>query len=280
MGRALISIPKAKLKYLYWNEYLSPFKIAKIYNCNQVTVRTRMREYGIPKRSGSEARMRYRKFDFSGDLIEKGYMLGFRLGDLNVYQTSKKSDLIVVRCNTTQVVQVKLIEEMFSRYGKVTISKGSISTNVQCFLNRSFDFLLPKNQKVPTWICKDVKTIAAFIAGYIDAEGNFILNQGRARFKIDSYDLGILRWIATTLNSRNISVKLRRIAKKGKFFTKIYKFNKDLWRININDAISLLNFISYIKPFIKHKARLQNLMVCEMNIKLRIYKGSVKYAAI
>lgn len=280
MGRAVVFIPKDKLEYLYWNEYLSPLRIGKIYRCDAVTVRTRMRGYGMSKRSGSEARMRYRKFDFSGDLIEKAHMIGFRLGDLNVYQTSKKSDLIVARCNTTQFVQIKLIQGMFSKYGQVTLSKGSISTSVQCFLNRSFDFLIPKNQKVPTWICKDLKTIAAFIAGYTDAEGNFILNQGRARFKIDSYDIKILTWITTRLKNQNMLVKLRCIARKGQFFTSEYKFNNDLWRININEAISLLHFISYIKPFVKHQTRLKNMIVCEKNIKQRIKRGSVKYATV
>lgn len=259
---------------------MSPPKIAKIYGCDAVTIRTRMREYSISKRSNSEARMRYRKFDFSGDLIEKAYMIGFRLGDLNVYQTSKKSDLIIARCNTTQIVQIKLIEKMFSKYGKVTISQGLFSTSVHCSLNRSFDFLIPKNQEVPIWVGKDLNTIAAFIAGYTDAEGNFILNQGRARFKIDSYDIKILTWIATKLKNQDMLVKLRCIGKKGQFFTANYKFNNDLWRVNINEAISLLRFIKYIKPFIKHKTRLQHMLVCERNIEQRIKKGSVKYATI
>lgn len=278
MGRVKIYIPKDALELLYWKDCLSPSKIGKIYNCDCVTVRTRMREYGIPKRSPSESRMRYKKFDFSGDPVEKAYMIGFRLGDLNVYQTSKKSSLIMVRCNTTQMVQVRLIEKMFSKYGKVTISKGPHYRNIHCCLNKSFDFLIPKKQEIPAWIEDDDKTAAAFIAGYTDAEGNFLLNQGRARFKIDSYDLKVLTWIVNKLTQKGVLVKFSCIAKEGQFYTLAYKYNGDLWRMSINEAISLLNFIRYIKPFTKHQTRLNQMIICEENILHRIKRGSVKYA--
>lgn len=241
-----------------------------------MTIGNRLREFNIPIRSNSAAKMRYPKFDFSGDIIEKAYMLGFRLGDLNVYQTSKNSELIVARCNTTQVVQIRLMEKLFSRYGKVTISRGQYSTNVNCFLNRSFIFLLPKYERVPAWIDGDKTTSAAFIAGYTDAEGNFILNQYRARFKIDSYDVGILNWIANWLNNKDINFKLRRIGKTGDLRSNGTRFKHDIWRLNVNEAISLMRFITMIKPFSKHDTRLLHMEVCETNIKQRIANKTIK----
>lgn len=232
-----------------------------------------MREYGILKRSSSASRMKYRKFDFSGNLAEKSYMLGFRLGDLNVYQTSKLSELIVVRCNTTQEVQITLIKNMFSRYGKVTISIGKKYTNINCFLNKSFEFLLPKSKKVPTWIDSDDQFIAAFIAGYTDAEGNFILNQKRARFKIDSYDEDILKWMTDRLMKWDILVKIRCIAKKGQLAADGSIYKHDLWRLNINQASSLMNFANRIRSFMRHEARMKHMAICELNIKQRIEKG-------
>ncbi len=280
MGMAKIIIPKKDLQELYWKQYLSPAKIAKIYSCDRVTVRTRMKELSIQKRSNSEARMRYRKFDFSGNIVEKAYMIGFRLGDLNIYQTSNKSSLIIARCNTTQDVQVKLIQELFSKYGQVTASYGKYGTNVNCFLNKSFNFLIPKHQEVPSWIGLDDKSSAAFIAGYTDAEGNFLLNQTRARFKIDSYDSGVLKWIERKLIKWDILVKIRCIASKGSLAADGSRFKYDLWRININRAASLLNFINRIKVFAKHEIRIQQMNTCVINIKERIKKGSVKYATI
>lgn len=278
MGRAKIQIPKDILERLYWKDYLSPLKIAKLYECDAVTVRTRMREYGLPKRSASEARMRYKKFNFSGDLVEKAYMIGFRIGDLNIYQTNSLSELIVARCNTTQDVQINLINSIFSQYGQVTISRGKYGVNVNCFLNKSFRFLIPKYREVPSWINLEDQLCAAFIAGYSDAEGNFIINQTRARLKIDSYDADILKWITNKLIKWGILTKLRCIAKIGSLAADGSRYKQDLWRVNINQAISLLNFINHIKPFAKHGNRIRQMNICEMNIKQRIKKGSIKYA--
>lgn len=276
MARAKIQIPKDILQRLYWEEYQSPSKIAKIYNCDSMTIRTRMRELGILFRSPSGARMRYRKFDFSGNLIEKAYLIGFRLGDLNVYRTGEDSELVVARCNTTQMVQVNLIDELFSKYGRITISKGKYSINVNCYLNKTFDFLLPKHKDVPIWIRDNNKASWAFIAGYTDAEGNFILNQTRARFKIDSYDVEILAWITMWLREQNVNVKFRRIYKKGDLRSDKLYYNNDLWRVNINEASSLLRFIEFIKPFMRHKTRLYDLQVCKKNIERRVKNGTVK----
>lgn len=270
-------ISKDILVEFYWNQFLSPGRIATILHCSSGTVRVRMRELGVPLRGGSEARFRYQKFDFSGNLIEKAYLVGFRLGDLNVNKRSMKSSLIIARCNTTQEVQIDLIKDLLSKYGKVTISPGTYSTNVNCYLNMTFNFLLPKSIKVPKWV-EDDAYAAAFIAGYVDAEGNFLLNQSRARFKLDSYDLGILNWMTKWLGKKDILVKFRRIAKKGDDRGNNTRFNNDLWRVNVNEAISLLKFIKYIKPFIKHKTRLKDIITCEQNIQERIKNKTVKYA--
>lgn len=276
MARVKIKIPRQVLKHLYWKEHQSPIKIAKLYSCTPVTVRTRMRELGIQKRTFSDARMQHRKFDFSGDKVEMAYLIGFRLGDLNVYRTSENSELIVARCNTTHIVQVELITKLFSQYGKVTISKGKISINIHCLLNKTFEFLLPKNTNIPFWIDDNINMSLAFIAGYTDAEGSFFLNQTRARFAISSYDYFILQWIAQWLQLKNIKVTLRCIAQKGTFRYDGRIFNKDLWRLNINEAFSLLQFIESIKPFIKHKIRFQDMLQCEQNIERRIINGSAK----
>ncbi len=243
-----------------------------------MTVLARMREFGISTRTRAAAGMTYAKFSFSNDFFEKGYLTGFRLGDLNVYMVSDKSETIVVRCNTTQEVQIELMRLLFSKYGQVTASTGLHSTNINCFLNNSFNFLLPKYMKVPSWVTKEKKVSLAFIAGYTDAEGSFKLNQGKARFKIDSYDYDILNWITDWLLKQKINVKFRRIAKRGEPRYDGKFFNKDLWRLTINEAQSLLQFTAWIKPFVKHKQRLYDMNLCRDNILKRIQAGTVKYA--
>lgn len=277
MGRKKIIVDKKTLEDLYWKKHSSPAKIAKRYYCSAMTIRTRIQELAIPKRSSSGARMRYKKFDFSGNLVEKAYLIGFRLGDLNTYKTSRKSELVVARCNTTQEAQINLIKGIFGKYGKVTISSGEYSTNVNCFLNKTFNFLLPKFKTIPSWIEKSKNTGLAFIAGYTDAEGNFILNQGRARFKIDAYDLSVLSWIVNYLNKLGIQVKFCCIAREGDLRSNGLKFNADLWRINVNEAFSLLTFITLLKPYIKHKKRLSDMLICEKNIKRRLKYGTIRH---
>ncbi len=277
MGRTKVLIPQKSLKYLYLKKYKSAAYISRLYNCTAMTVRARLKEFGIPLHSFAASRMHYKKYDFSGDLIEKAYLIGFRLGDLNVYQKSKISESIVARCNTTQIVQIRLIKKLFSKYGRVTISHGVYSTNVNCYLNMSFKFLLSNIKDVPVWIKQDKKVGMAFIAGYTDAEGNFLLNQAKARFKIDSYDKEIILWIASFLEKRGIRTKAWCIARSGALRRGGYKLNNDLWRININEAFSLLRFIQYIKIFTKHKTRLKHMIICEKNIMERIKRKSIKY---
>lgn len=275
-----IDISKETLERLYWQKDLSTTEIAKAFNCNKETIRKRLIRFNITRKSNSVARMRYKKFNFSEKLPEKAYLLGFRLGDLNVYQTSSTSSLVVVRCNTTHEVQISLMKKLFSKYGMVQVSKGKYSSNINCYLNDSFAFLLPKYLEVPYWVGQNFSVATAFIAGYIDAEGSFSLNQLKARFKIDSYDVGILAWMAYWLQRQGIQVKLHGIARKGMPRPNGMKYNKDLWRININEAFSLVTFIKLVKPFIKHSKRLKDILICEQNIVNRKARGSIRYGTI
>lgn len=280
MPNRKIAIPETKILQLYWNRHKSCIAIATKYHCSPTTIRNRIREFGIPKKSVSIARMKYRKSDFSNNLIEKAYIIGFRLGDLNVYQTNPRSELIVVRCNTTQKTQIALMKKLFSKYGHVQVSPGTYSTNINCYLNRTFGFLLDKTKRVPSWINQHKETALSFIAGYIDAEGNFILNQKRARFKIDSYDKEILEWITKWLRMHYIKAKFRRIAEKGQNRADGMQFKHNLWRINVNEATSLLHLIQYLKGFIQHQKRLRDVVVCEKNINSRLREGTVAYEPV
>lgn len=263
------------LEKLYIEKRLSPYKIAPLVGCNFGTVSNRIKEYGIPLRSKSQAQMKYEKRDFSGNATDAAYLLGFRRGDLNVYiPKAKHSEILVVRCHTTDLVQVRLMKEIFRDYSHVQISKSSYGYNINCYLNHSFSFLMPKD-RVETFIRKDNKCAAAFIAGYIDAEGNFILNQGRARFKLDSYDLKILRWIYNWFRRNGICSILRQIAKKGDPQGKGMIYNQDLWRININEARSLKKTIYLLLPYLKHERRLRQAKLMLRNIDKRLSYGTI-----
>lgn len=260
---------------MYWGEKLSARKIGKIFQCSETTIRNRLHDFRIAKKTASLARMRYDKKDFTGSQEFKAYLIAFRIGDMNVYQTSPQSDLIVARSNTTQFVQVDLIKNIFSPYGKVTVSQGVHSININCYLNKTFDFLLPKNEQAWQWIKQSDSCSWSFIAGYVDAEANFIINQGKARFKIDSYDYEILIWIHYYLNNNGVKAKLRCISEKDKPTHWAKDLNKDLWRLDINSAYSLDFFIQSLRPYCQHATRINQMKLCEANIVERISKGSI-----
>ena len=277
MGRKKIVIPQKILYTLYHVQGHSPARIGKRYNCNAVTVRTRIKEYGIPKKTPSLARMRYKKYDFTGSNKEKAYMIGFRLGDLNVYLPSHRSETIVVRCHSTHDAQIRLIQKLFSQYGRVSVSiaKNQKNRNVNCYLNQSFSFLLPKyNAHISSWIRKAPSRMIAFTAGYIDAEGTFGINQGKGRFKIDSYDQAILKDIYDFLLKKRFVVKFRRLVKKGesKYGT---TWNNDLWRLEINEALSLEKFVVMVEPYLQHMKRKDDAHMVATNIKKRKENGTI-----
>jgi len=145
-----INIPKKRLKFLYEKRGRSSTQLAKIYSCSFKTILNRFREYNIKTRDISEAHVKYPKKDFSGDLIEKAYLIGFRIGDLHVRRYEENGKIISVQCASTRPEQIVLIRNLFKRYGYVRApapNKNNI-IRIECALNSSFNFLLNKEDKI------------------------------------------------------------------------------------------------------------------------------------
>lgn len=273
MGRSKILIPKDELSRLYWEKKYSPRRIGKKYNCDAATVRARLKESGILLKSRSVARSRYAKRDFDGTDIERAYMLGFRLGDLNVYKPKyKNTEIIVVRCHSTIPAQIKVFASLFNKYGRVTrsITANGRNIHVNCYLNNTFSFLLPKyNQDTRTWLNGASEHWWAFIAGYVDAEGSFRLNQSRARFALTAYDVDILNDVYAFLVANGIDARYRLIARQGQYSAANGLWNKDLWRLNVNGAATLKGFIEQLMPYLRHNDRVRDAQAMLANIQTR-----------
>lgn len=272
--RKKIQISKNDLIKHYYKEKKSKYTIGKMFNCSFKTVLNRMREYNMEPLSRSVIQSKYDKKNFSENLLEKAYLIGFRLGDLNIYKTTENSEVIVARCHTTVIDQVDLMKNLFSKYGKVTFNYNtkSKSYHINCFLNESFSFLLPKKDRIEKWIIENNLYMASFAAGYIDAEGNIGVYDTRARFKIDSYDKYIIfqlyKWF---YKNKIICPEPQKIGIQNQIYnSKLgYKYNKDLWRVRVSKQESLIKLFRIIKPCIKHKKRMEDLNKCIMNLKLR-----------
>ncbi|MEJ0053476.1 MAG: LAGLIDADG family homing endonuclease [bacterium] len=275
MGRTKILIPKTDLEKLYLHRKWSPAKIAQKYGCTSITIRNRLIEADISLKSKSAAQTKYPRKDFSGSDIDKAYLLGFKYGDLNAYVPPGVSETVVVRCHTTHLAQERLFKELFCQYGTVTISRNSRSAHLNCYLNRSFTFLLGKYPPgMRRWLSSNETLLWAFAAGYIDAEGTFGLNQGKGRFKIDAYDQAILADIHKLFLRSGIRSKSRIIARKGdNDYGWIWKQN--VWRVSVNESSSLEVLIFLLKPFLTHQKRVSDANKVLSNIQQRRRNGTI-----
>ncbi|MEK6936136.1 MAG: methionine--tRNA ligase [Nanoarchaeota archaeon] len=260
--KKIIKINRKALEKLYINNKLSCSEIAKKLGCNRITIFQKLRKFMIKTRNLSEANIIYPKKKFNGNNKLKAYMIGFRLGDLNV--RTNIGETIFIKSNTTKKEQLDLIEQVYGGYGHFRVSQGKNDYCVWCNLDKSFSFLLPKEDKMEDWILNNNDCFFSFLAGYTDAEGNINVSQGRARFRIRTYDKNILFQLYNKLNSLGINTKFGIALKKG--IHSGIKHNKDCWGIFVNSKESLLELFRFLKPLLRHKKRFNDLVLAENNI--------------
>lgn len=271
-----IRIPKEKLEYLYHSRNLSLNKIAKILHRSESGLQRKMKNFQIKPRLLSNRACKYKKRDFNGLPSEKAYMIGFRLGDLNV---TKSKNIIVARCSTAKQAQISLIKNLFSKYGGVSINKAKRGTiEIYAFLNSSFKFLLPKQDEIPIWIIKNSKYFLAFFSGYADAEGCLHLHIVKGKriksfgvFEIASYDKNILKQLWQGFTQLNITCPPPRICQlKGTpCGNKKYFSNKDAWRLMISKKESLWKLIYLWEKYSKHKDKKKAIIKARKNLVFR-----------
>jgi len=263
-------VKKTLLAKLYWKEHLTPKQIGKKLNRHPETIRRLMRGYGLKRRSRSEVRTHYPRFNFSDDLLEeKAYLIGFRTGDLRVNSSAGKTS-ITVDCTSTKAEQLKLFRDLFNKYGHVWVSKPRSDGN-RVFLvrlNHTFRFLLPKRDNIPKWIRENKNYFLSFLAGYTDAEANIgISKENVAKFALASYDKNILKQVHKKLQEIGIECNPPRIhVKKGYKKSNGCVYRNDGWRLNLNKKSSLLLLLEFLKPRLKHQKRLKDLKKAEQNI--------------
>lgn len=273
--RKPVQVSKSELFNLYHKNKLTQKQIAEKLGYSRYGIQRWLKLYGIATRTFYESHKVYPKKDFTGDLVQKAYIIGFRLGDLNVF---KIRELIQVRCSTTKEAQIELIKNLFKKYGKVHIWKAKRGTyEIVALLNTSFDFLLPKEDRIENWIIQKDQHFLSYLAGYADAEGSYYLRKpnpkigkiGWGIFEIQTYDRYLLRSIYNKLKSYNVEAKFSLSRKGGYIDRRGIRTNKDCWRIVINKKQSLWNFIRLIEPYHKHKNKIQNLQSVKNNLLLR-----------
>ena len=279
MTRKEVVISEAELRRLYEEEGSSQREIAQVFSCSQGTVWKRMQLYGIATRSLAEAQIASKghahlRHDFSGDIYEKAYLIGFGRGDLYCLMPHENSQTIVVQCGSTRPEQVELFKNLFASYGHVWIGnpdkRGAVQMAV--YLNMTFAFLLDLEDAIPDWILGDDETFLAFLAGYVDAEGH-VGTGAKALCRIASYDKNILHQSHAVLLKLGVACPPPWIETPAGYVTADgYSYRQDYWCLNIAAKSSLLLFLDLIDPYLKHAGRRQDMEKARANIKARNLK--------
>ncbi len=264
-----IKISREKLELLY-NKPLSAKQIGHKFGFSKSGIEKKLRQFHINTRGNLHKLPRkYKKFSFNGSLEEKAYLIGFRLGDLNVYHTNQ---VVVVRGSTTKPAQAKLINKLFKSYGGIQTTLAKRGTIEQCvYLDRSFDFLLPKHDKIEKWIKNCPRCFLSFFAGYFDAEGCVTIHKNSSNsfggFEIQSYDKNIIQQSWSNLKKLGITCPKPTISKpKGYIGSNLVKSNGDTWRLSIFAKKAVWQLLAYFELLLRHGDKRKKLIQVKNNI--------------
>lgn len=268
-GTARVNITKNQLEQLYLKQKLSTWRIEKKLNIPRSTIHRKLKEFSVPTRDISDSHIIYQKKNFSGNLLEKAYLIGFRIGDLGVRKQGPNSKTIVVATGSTIKEQIALVNRLFESYGHIWIKEAKYhKINIYVILNQSFDFLLSK--EFPAWVETDKSLFFAFLAGFSDAEGTISIFDKRAYYSLGNYDGNLLKLIYCNLNRFGINCKKpTRDNRKGKLNSQGYPYRSNYWSLHVHKKQDLLRLLQELKHYIKHKNKLQSLNSAIVNIQNR-----------
>jgi len=91
----------------------------------------------------------------------------------------------------------------------------------------------------------------------------------------DLYDKDILVWIHLQLKKLRVISIYRKITNKGTKSVGRYLLKEDVWRLNINEASSLFEFIDIVKHSLQHEKRIYDMKLVQCNLELREKKGNI-----
>lgn len=247
--------------------------IGKLYDICPAAVHRKIHQSKILPRNQWESNIKYTRHDFSGNPEEKAYLIGFRIGDLNVRTRPDLSSGIGVKSGTTKLVQLQLMEQLFGQYGHIWISgpHGNGAYQFETKLNRSFEFLLPKHKEIPLWIMQSKDSFWNFVAGYTDAEGNIGVYSTRAKFRLRSYDRPILSQINAGFVKAGIHALIKLETKAGISRSGKTKLNHDCWGVTVNHAPSLVVLFDLLRSRLLHGKRVADLQLATSNLVERGY---------
>lgn len=264
-----VNFTKSQLKKWYEVDRLSTWEIQKRFGYSRGTINRKLKEFKIASRSISLSHIRFKRVDFDGDILEKAYLIGFRIGDLNVTKKGNQSETIIVKCASTKPGQLQLFKTLFSKYGHVLQGRPTKERkiNIQANLNLSFSFLLDKSSESYKWVFDQRKTFFAFLAGFSDAEGCFSISRNKAFFSLGNYDVDLLKKLRTYLIKFGIQTpKLYVSYRKGVLGSDGYISNGDYYSLVCHRKRYLLKLIGNLQPHLQHPDKIMAIKNVAANI--------------
>lgn len=227
-----IRLSKGNFEYLYYKRRLSLDKIAKIIHCSESGLERRFNNYSMVSRGNKNRACKYKKHDFSGNLIEKAYTTPY-------IRKAKRG--------TTEIVCLVNRSFDFLLPNKDEIPKWILNkvTHFFSFLAGYSDaegcFYLKKPSKY-----RKIKSSGLEIQ---TQQKNIIWSLWR---NMEKYGIN--------------SPKPRVSVRAGQLRSNGVRNNKDMWRINVNQKESLWKLIHFLRRYIKHENKIKMLAKITNNI--------------
>lgn len=257
--------PVKAITKLYVDELWPIRKLSREFKIGRGTINKILKEQNIKQRGPDvDTRLynlKYEKKKVNLNPTEKAYMFGLVSGDLTPVKRSKFTIRLIT--HSTHSTFVKLIEEVFGKYGrfKATITKNKTSMRIVADLDLStFDFLLTsKEDKIPKWINED--NFLHYLSGLIDADGSLILRKSGKYFqyiiRLCGEEAFLMKSIKEKLEGMKIHVSLYKNFDKGTerlWNNKIMRYNKDYYCLDIYRKEESIDLIQSLH--IKHPEKL------------------------
>lgn len=260
-------LPPDEIRTLYVDAGWSLTRIGERYGVSRDTVARHLRDLGVPIRERVASMQPAGRRPCPKSVTFRAYLLGLVWGDFAVDRHGETGRTLSIRSSSTRPEQVELTRAVFASFGPVTYGGGTLRAS----LDLTFEFLSQKYSRiVPDWIDASPASRAAFAAGYIDAEGSFGVYGGRGRFKLDSTDESVHSWLQRWCRDIGVAAKAARLAQQGDSRRDARPHRWDLWRITVNEQLSLLRLVSTLDPFSRHRARRANMEMVRRNVLERL----------
>jgi len=237
----------------------------------------------------------YPRNHFSGDEIERTYLLGYRAGDVNAFQDSAQT--VTARVSTTHQSMLEMFQTCFSPYGRCIVVPRRVfltgyDWQILVHLDNSFGFLIPRPLHPPP----RPTLLYAFTAGFSDSDGCWSAwdSDGNTAFSFDitSRNHALLVTLASELGKGGyhphvyLSREKGTVKQvKGRDGPRLITLTEDTWTLVMRRKVEVKKLARSVLPYSRHsekKAKMELILDdlnddwTEMRPKIETLRSSIR----